>query len=467
MESFKIPLMPNAGDNDDGQGTSGEFRLLPEYEGQIEQPNLISYGTSLHVQADLVEVVHGYLRNKEDPATLIIIEFQFTSTHASRKFRHAEIIYQFQDFDPSDKNPPMVYKMAPIHEFSMDRTEKTVELTRGANLTGGGGAGPANLSLGLTWNLLEKQTKTKQATLKGVKKVHNRVPPRPPHQTAWWALSENPTDDNGVPNFLRAAILLKRKSNDKFRSTLTIKAKVDTRYKFEDRGGKCDIAPALYDPGRPRITPTRFDSDNLELVDLNNLKSIQTIIDSKPETAAPSTTESQTEQQMQQVHAEPVSPPKMVNQHVEDTRLPSQIVKSHISQPVSEHHINKVGDEPGLPSKKKTSCAEIAEPTQSSPIVHIPQIVAERQNENSESKPDVGAKDAPIYTKSTLPSEPSCNTHEPAAASGQGTETSMERTLDLLLHAVRKGVEVLAEAVRYPRFIAEAANEPIEPSSIG
>ena len=459
--------MPNAGDNDDGQGTSGEFRLQPEYEGQIEQPTLISYGTSLHVQADLVEVVHGYMRNKEDPATLIIIEFQFTSTDASRTFRHVEIIYQFQDFVPSDTNPPMVYTMAPIHEFSMNPTQKTVELTRGANLTGGGGAGPANLSLGLTWNLVEKQTKTKQATLKGVKKVHNRVPPRPPNQTAWWALSENPNDDNGVPNFLRAAILLKRKSNDKFRSTLTIKAKAGLRYRLQDRGGKRDIAPALYDPGQPRATPTKFDSDNLELVDLDDLMSIQTIIDSKPETAAPSTTESQTEQQKQQVHAEPDSPPKTVYQHVEDARLPSPSVKSLTSQPVSEQHTNKVGDEPGLASKKKTSCAEIAQSTQSSSTVHIPQIVVERQKETSESKADVGAKDASIYTKPILPSEPSYNTQNSAAALGQGTETSIEKTLELLLHAVRKGVEVLAEAVRYPRFIAEPANESIEPGSIG
>ena len=447
MASFAIPLMPNAGDNDDVQGTSGEFRLQPEYEGQVEQPNLISYGTSLHVQADLVEVVHGYLRNKEDPATLIIIEFQFTSTHASRKFRHVEIIYQFQDFDPSDTDPPTVYNMAPIREFSMSRTEKTEELTRGANITGGGGAGPANLSLGLTWNLVEKQTKTKQATLKGIKKVHNRHPPRPPHQTAWWALSENPTDDNGVPNFLRAAILLKRKSHDKFKSTLTIKAKVDILYPMQDRGGKRDIAPALYDPGQHRATPTKFDSDNLELINLNDLISIQTVSYSSSETAAPSTTESQTEQQKQQVHAEPNSPLKIIHQHVEDARLPNPDVKPQLSQLVSEHDTDKVGAEPGLTSKKKTSYVKIAQPTQSSPIVHTPQIAVERQNENSEPKSDVVAKDAPMYTRSAPPSEPSFTTQKSAATLEQGKETSIETTLQLLLHAVRKGVEVLAEAV--------------------
>jgi len=125
----------------------------------------------------------------------------------------------------------------------MNRTETKQELTRGANATAGSDFGPANVSLGLNWKLVETETKIDQARLTGFKKVFERNRASP--QTAWWSLHENPNDRNGIPNYTRAAILLKRKTYDRFCGTLAIKTKVDMRYKFQDRSGKVDIAGRL------------------------------------------------------------------------------------------------------------------------------------------------------------------------------------------------------------------------------
>ena len=91
MASFTMPLNP--------EGDDSAYPLLPEYEGKVEQPKMIDYGTSLHVQADLVEVVHGNMFQGKDLAMLIIVDFRFTSTDTSRRFRFAEIIYKFRDSD--------------------------------------------------------------------------------------------------------------------------------------------------------------------------------------------------------------------------------------------------------------------------------------------------------------------------------------------------------------------------------
>jgi len=72
-------------------------------------------------------------------------------------------------------------------------------------------------------------------------------------------LYENPNDRNEIPNFMIVAILLKCKTNDRFCSTLTIKAKADMRYKFQDRSEKLSIALVVYDPGLPPSVLPEFD----------------------------------------------------------------------------------------------------------------------------------------------------------------------------------------------------------------
>jgi hypothetical protein len=385
MSSFTIPLNP--------EGDDSSYRLRPEYEGQVERPNMVDYGTSLHVQADLIEVVHGNMFEGKDLATLIIVDFRFTSTDPSRRFRYAEVIYKFRDSDPSDADPPRVHHIAPDGEFSMNRTEKTQELTRGANATAGSGFGPANVSLGLTWNLVETETKVDQARLTGFKKVFERN--RPPPQTAWWSLNENPNDRNGIPNFMRAAILLKRKTNDRFCSTLTIRAKADLRYKFQDRSGKLDIAPVDYDPGLPRSTTTDFDPKNLGLVDLESIMAVQTMTTIATQNAI-----------------KLLAAPQKQKAADAMTEFTQQESNQSTTKDDNQHSISvALGVQPPMTkSKLDRSVAESAKTEH----VHVP------------------TTNVPV---------PPLRLPSPA-------ESSIEETLRLLLHAVRTGVEVLAQAVR-------------------
>jgi hypothetical protein len=357
---------------------------------------MVDYGTSLHVQADLVQVVHGNMFQGEDLATLITVDFRFTSTDASRRFRYAEIIYKFRDSDANDADPPRVHQIAPDGEFSMNRTEKTQELTRGANATAGSGLGPASVSLGLTWNLVETETKVDQARLMGFKKVFERS--RGPPQTAWRSLHENPNDRNGIPNFMRAVILLKRNTNARFRSTLTIKAKADMKYKFQDRNGKLDIAPVDYDPCHPSSSPTGFDSANLGLVDLESIMAVQTI------TAIPT--------------HNAIKPPTAIQKQKQ------------------------------VETKAKISPQNLVLPTIEGQTHHVIPVASGIQSPRVEINPGSSVMDSAQNDDDIC--APKTNVSDPPLRAQPSAEASLEETLRLLLHAVRTGVEVLAKAVSQP-----------------
>ena len=268
MTSLTVPLVP--------QGDAGSaYRLLNEYEGQIERPNVLDYGTNLNVQVDLVEVIYGTLAPEGDLATLIIADFQFSSLDPPRRFHSARITFHFRDSDPKDRNPPEVLKIAPQGLFSMNHTEKQQELKRGVNLSVSGGYGPAGISLGFDWRLTESMTRHDYAKLTGVRNVIDRG--RPPKNAAVWSLDENPSDDKGIPSFLRAVILLKRKSYENFIAIVSVDAKVDWKYKLEKRAGRVKVDPVTFDPDptRPCNTVHGIDPKNLGLIDLNELKAVQ------------------------------------------------------------------------------------------------------------------------------------------------------------------------------------------------
>jgi hypothetical protein len=117
------------------------------------------------------------------------------------------------------------------------------------------------------------ETIVNQARLTGFKKAFERN--RAPLWIARWSLYENLNDRNEILSFMRVAILLKRKINDRFCSTLTIKAKADMRYKFQDRSEELSIALVAYDPGLPQSVPPKLDSKDLRLVNLQNILAAQ------------------------------------------------------------------------------------------------------------------------------------------------------------------------------------------------
>jgi hypothetical protein len=65
------------------------------------------------VQADLVDVIHGFLSPDGVLATLITIEFRFISARVSRRVRSATIKLRFGDLEARSEFDPEVFSIAP------------------------------------------------------------------------------------------------------------------------------------------------------------------------------------------------------------------------------------------------------------------------------------------------------------------------------------------------------------------
>lgn len=379
MAEFQFVLKP--------EGNEGATFHTLNAPGQVERQNVYDYGSALNMQMNLVDVIHGTMSPEGLPATLVIADFQFISHEKSRRFRRAVIELRFRDLDPNDDNPPEVYDIAPQGSFSMNQTEKTQELKRAAKADVGA-AFVANVTTGLEWSLTEKQTKYSSARLTGIMTMKDRN--MEPRNVAKWSLEENEKDNKGIPSLLRAAILLRRRTNERFLANVRLETKINwmTHYSLEtrtgggdveDRTGGGDIDPVTFDPSRTRTTPVPayIDPTNLGSVNLNDLSAVQSVTSIQ---AAPA------------IQANVLTGGRRAGSSLENVMRTASKPEAPVQKPaVGTGPAMGLGSGPGL-----------------------------RSGSGSGSLPR------------TL---------------GLGAETSLEETMRLLLHAVRKGVEVIAEAV--------------------
>jgi hypothetical protein len=88
-----------------------------------------------------------------DPATLIIIDFQFTTGKASRRFRSATVTIRFSGIETTVD--PEVVNISPKGHFSIEPTSRQVSLAQSANLSVNGGGAGLSSNAGLGWELTE------------------------------------------------------------------------------------------------------------------------------------------------------------------------------------------------------------------------------------------------------------------------------------------------------------------------
>ncbi len=76
-----------------------------------------------------------------------------------------------------------------------------------------------------------------------------------------WALTENKTQQGGIPSRFRAVILVKHKSNDKFMATIQIAAEDGSRLESTIQnvsGRAAPTNPVIFDPQLDSISLTDF-----------------------------------------------------------------------------------------------------------------------------------------------------------------------------------------------------------------
>ncbi|KAE8447279.1 hypothetical protein EG329_010973 [Mollisiaceae sp. DMI_Dod_QoI] len=432
---FAFSLVPG------GQAVeNNNYRTRDKYVGQKERPDVYDEGKVLNMQMSLVEVVHGTMDSALDcaPATLIIIDFRFISHDPSRRYQKATIELQFQATnDPQDLNPPEVFKIAPMGPWGLQKSEKKLEGKRAAKLDAGA-TFVANVSGELEWSMTTTKTEYDEATLVGMSTKRGRK--TEPKNTAVWSMSENEDIERGIPSLLRTAILLKRQDYADFKCFITVETKVNWRPQglspsVESRkaGGNTDHVTFS-----PMLKRTKAPLAGIEPSELNNVVLTKLMaVTTKESIAPPAAATTLTDGQMSDLSLENV----MRAAQKSEEQIPKAEKSFSILDDAHAPEYNTAGGIPSGTSERTDKLLQISDPAPGDATFDQQQKIGTHSSQKLDD---------------SVP-----NFADVAGAIPRGLKfeegSNIEETLRLLLHAVRKGVEVIAEAVRIPKTLARGA----------
>lgn len=158
------------------------------------------------------------------PATLLVYDFEFASRRSSARIKEAEIDFLFQ---PAKGNSagPLVAAVKPKRTHNMIDTEEkntsslAVEGSLGANIAG------SDLGAKITPSKTTEKTTTHATVVVGSTPANEYGD----CLNARWSLLENSSQENGIPTFLRVAILLRRDNQAEFVCVPSIEAKLNLK----------------------------------------------------------------------------------------------------------------------------------------------------------------------------------------------------------------------------------------------
>ncbi|KAH8911540.1 hypothetical protein BR93DRAFT_924223 [Coniochaeta sp. PMI_546] len=250
---------------DDGSG----FRFQNDPARPQQRNNITERKGAIDVRCVGKDVIHGYLKDGEEPATLIIYEFQFDPRKPGRRIISVDAKFLFSPRNGGSE--PEVLKIAPKGRMTLVQTKQTESTTNSAEGKLGAAQFGAELGGTVKWEKTISRETTDATTIVGTIDTKGRNYGAP--NAVSWTLMENKSTHTGVPAFFRTAVLLKREDDSEFESSFDIKVSADMVSRFASLFGKTPIDdPIIYDPSMPPTNKLRkYDTDNLGEIDLQEL----------------------------------------------------------------------------------------------------------------------------------------------------------------------------------------------------
>lgn len=221
MELHDIPLL------EEGDPNSG-FRTK-NAPGSKARGLLVDRGDALVLRSALVNVTNGDFAPQGDGATLLIFEFTFLSMKNSRRFKSGKITLRFEDASGNVRNRPVVHKIAPEGNVAINKTTSTREIHQAINAGIKGEAVGTGGELGYVWETTKMEETDHATKMAGTKRLLSDFGQ---DDSVVWSLEEDPVKKQGIPSFLRAAVLLRRRDDVPFRFTIAVETGVDFEGKF-------------------------------------------------------------------------------------------------------------------------------------------------------------------------------------------------------------------------------------------
>lgn len=230
MATIDIPMIP------EGEGHNAYRTRLPD--GTTFQALLMSqgnHGNAVQSRARIAKVMSGTFTTKgQEPATLLIFDFQFQTPRQRRRFTNAEIIIEFQDAENRQAKTggdhrldPVVTKILPQGDFALKRGTSTASITQTFNAEAGGGwGGIVDGKLGYGWELKKDITQEHYTSLSGTPSNRRQEGYGEDNAAIWW-LEEDQETHQGIPRFLRTAVLVRLAGPRSFCVSLFVNTGVD------------------------------------------------------------------------------------------------------------------------------------------------------------------------------------------------------------------------------------------------
>jgi hypothetical protein len=254
-------------DEDNDTGSSTRFRNDPRAPQQ--RKTITERKGAIDIRCLGKDVVHGFLKDGEGPATLVVYEFELLARKRDRRIVQVDINFVFHGKDGAPD--PEVVEIAPKNRMVTVETKQTETTTTSREGKAGATQFGAELGGSVKWEKSVSRETSDATSIFGTRDTTGRRWGEP--NGVSWTLLENKSTKTGVPAFFRTAVLLKRHDDDEFESDFTIKASVDLVSALSRLFGRTEVDdPIIYDPTRPPTNKLRkYDTDNLEDVSLQDL----------------------------------------------------------------------------------------------------------------------------------------------------------------------------------------------------
>jgi hypothetical protein len=263
---FTLDLYPEGGANSlrVTNPADADFRTL-----MINSPN--AEHSPLTMSVDIVEMHHGLMTWGDELVygTLFIFQFRFQSRFRDRHYRSASVTIEFVDKSGNNGNGPEVVGTTPKRTKYLNRTVRGRENTKGADAKVGNDTAGA----GAKWEV--KDTYDKKYSARVNADVHFGFGKNIHRNEVTWAIEENTGTEDGVPDFLQTAVLLRRPTNTPFIGKMRVTSMVDwwsnVRRLLPVTTDK-DIDPITIQPDEPQVKSKQVTGIKEEdLVQMQNL----------------------------------------------------------------------------------------------------------------------------------------------------------------------------------------------------
>ncbi|KAK8133279.1 hypothetical protein PG999_001452 [Apiospora kogelbergensis] len=249
------------------------FRTQNDPSAPFQRRNIVERKGIIDIRCIAKDVVHGYMNNGDEPATLLVYDFQFDPREAGRRILSADIELFYSS---TDGRQPEVVDIAPKGRNILAQTTQSETISTSTNLSAGADLAGAQLGGEQKWEKAINRERTDATRVIGSIDLKNRTWGE--SNTASWTLLENESVKTGVPAHLLVAVLLKRPDEDmEFQCACKIRSSVDLVSRLVRLfGSKPKDDPILYNPTLPSTSILRpYDLSNLGQIELQELSRVE------------------------------------------------------------------------------------------------------------------------------------------------------------------------------------------------